>query len=75
VTVPCLTPELITLKLVFLNLSFISSVLKIVAISMSSISLFVKYFLTQPPTNLATTVSLGKSCCSVLKTNFNCLFL
>ena len=58
VTVPCLIPVSTTLKFVFLNFSFISSELNIVAISISSISSLVKYFLTQPPTNLAVIVSL-----------------
>ena len=40
VTVPCLIPVSITLKLVFLNFSLISFVLKDVAISMSSITSF-----------------------------------
>ena len=57
VTVPCFNPVLTTLKSVFLNFSSISLGLKIVAISISSISLLDKYFLTQPPTNLATTIS------------------
>ena len=75
VTVPCLTPVSTTLKLVFLNLSLISSVLSIVAMSMSSITLFDRYFLTQPPTNLAETISFEKPFCNVSKTNFSSLFL
>ena len=47
--------------------------LNIVAISISSTLSFIRYFLTQPPTNLAATVSCEKPLCSVLKTNFNSL--
>ena len=59
VTVPCVMPVSMTLKFVFLNFSLISSELNIVAISISSISSLDKYFLTQPPTNLAVMVSFG----------------
>ena len=57
VIVPCLRPVSTILNFVFLNFSFISLELNIVAISISSISSFNRYFLTQPPTNLATIVS------------------
>ena len=48
-----------TLKFVLLNRSLISSELNVVAISISSISSLLRYFLTQPPTNLAAILSFG----------------
>ena len=74
VTVPCFNPVSTTFKFVFLSFSFISSELKIVAISISSISSFDKCFLTQPPTNLATIVSVGNPSWSLLKTYCISLF-
>ena len=68
-------PVSTTLKFVSLNFSFISFVFNIVAISISSTLSFARCFLTQPPTNLATTVSFEKPSCSLLKTNINSLFL
>ena len=62
-------------KICIFKFFFISSVLNIVAISISSTLSFVRCFLTQPPTNLAVTVSAEKPSCNLLKTNFNSLFL
>ena len=58
-----------------IEVNLISSDVKIVATSMSSISSPERCFLTQPPTNLATTFSFGKSECNFLNKNFNSLFL
>ena len=60
VIVPCSIPVSTTLKFVLLNRSLISSELKVVAISISSISSLLRYFLTQPPTNLAAILSFGR---------------